>query len=168
MVDLVKLNDVQTLRIHAAGDFFSPEYVEQWVKIAKSCPETTMWAYTRSWRRSKFRKALRKLARLPNVVLYWSCDIDTGMPVNIPEGVRTAWLMTSPVEVPPKSVDLVFRTRNLRSIVAKKIRTSPEPSPVCPTETGLPKAHDVHCSTCRKCFTDDNVVAGRVPLAMAG
>lgn len=149
----IEMAEVRLLRIHAAGDFFSPEYVDQWIRIAKACPDTTMWTYTRSWRKKSIRNRLRVLARQPNVVLYWSCDKDTGLPNRMPEGVRTAYLQTALDDVPAAPVDLVFRTRNIRKVIAEEIETPGGESPVCPTETGLPDAHDHHCSTCRACFT---------------
>lgn len=169
MVGTIRENGVQTLRIHSSGDWFSPAYVDQWAKIAKMCPDVTMWGYTRSWRKPAIRRSLAKLARAPNLTLYYSCDRDTGLPVNLPAGVRTAWLQVEEDDLPAAPVDLVFRSRNIRSIVAKTVATPGKKSMVCPTETGLPDAHDHHCSTCQVCFTPDTTSehrSGRVPLSV--
>ena len=40
------------VRIHVSGDFNSAEYVRKWVAIARACPTTRFYAYTRSWRRA--------------------------------------------------------------------------------------------------------------------
>jgi hypothetical protein len=42
--------DVCLLRVHVSGDFFAAWYVRRWVEIARRCPATRLFAYTRSWR----------------------------------------------------------------------------------------------------------------------
>lgn len=39
---------IKLLRIHAAGDFFSREYVEMWRDIAKNAPDCCFWTYTKN------------------------------------------------------------------------------------------------------------------------
>src|SRR5262249_20087030 len=68
----VKRRRIQTVRIHVAGDFFSPEYVRKWVRVARRCPKTTFYAYTRSWRVPEIVPALAELAALENVRLWYS------------------------------------------------------------------------------------------------
>jgi hypothetical protein len=38
---------VRILRIHDSGDFYSPQYMLQWFKIAESLPNVTFYAYTK-------------------------------------------------------------------------------------------------------------------------
>lgn len=38
---------VKILRIHDSGDFYSPQYMLQWFKIAESLPNVTFYAYTK-------------------------------------------------------------------------------------------------------------------------
>ena len=38
---------VKTLRIHDSGDFYSPQYMLQWFKIAEMLPNVTFYAYTK-------------------------------------------------------------------------------------------------------------------------
>ncbi len=59
------------VRIHAAGDFYSEEYVNKWIEICKACPEKRFLAYTKS---RHLKTSLLKLARLSNVSLYESLD----------------------------------------------------------------------------------------------
>lgn len=40
------LGDIDVLRIHEAGDFFSQEYFDAWVEVAKRMPKTLFYAYT--------------------------------------------------------------------------------------------------------------------------
>src|SRR3954452_4435690 len=54
MVAEIRRRGVHTLRIHVAGDFYSPEYAARWLRIARQCRRTTFYAYTRSWRRPEF------------------------------------------------------------------------------------------------------------------
>ena len=41
------------VRIHDAGDFFTDEYLQAWMDLARSHPETTFYAYTREVARFK-------------------------------------------------------------------------------------------------------------------
>jgi hypothetical protein len=59
----------RVVRIHVAGDFYSPEYVRKWVQVCKVCPDVRFYAYTRSWRVPEIARELRELADLPNVQL---------------------------------------------------------------------------------------------------
>jgi hypothetical protein len=73
---------IKAVRIHPSGDFYSAEYVGKWFDIARACPDTKFWGYTRSWRttvpKSKLlHAALRKLSELPNVQLFASTDDET-------------------------------------------------------------------------------------------
>lgn len=40
--------NIALLRIHAAGDFFSRDYVEMWHDVAKNAPSTCFWTYTKN------------------------------------------------------------------------------------------------------------------------
>ncbi|MBU1767897.1 MAG: hypothetical protein KJ648_07335 [Candidatus Omnitrophica bacterium] len=44
---------IMPVRIHSAGDFYSPKYAEAWIKVANEMfkwdPRIVMWAPTRSW-----------------------------------------------------------------------------------------------------------------------
>ena len=35
------------IRIHDGGDFYSPEYLRAWIRIARACPETMFYSYTK-------------------------------------------------------------------------------------------------------------------------
>lgn len=39
---------IKMVRIHAAGDFFSNEYVQMWTRIAQANPDTIFWTYTKT------------------------------------------------------------------------------------------------------------------------
>lgn len=39
---------IQTIRVHAAGDFCSPEYVDAWRAIAERFPGVVLWTYTKT------------------------------------------------------------------------------------------------------------------------
>jgi hypothetical protein len=87
-----------------------------------------------------------RMGELPNCTAWYSCDRDTGVPPNVPTGVRIAWLAASPEEVVPGGIDLVFRVRGLRRAVA------PESAPVCPSEDGVPRPRQVTCDACGRCW----------------
>lgn len=44
----IKADGVQVCRIHAAGDFFSIEYVNMWHDIIAECNTTVFWSYTKN------------------------------------------------------------------------------------------------------------------------
>jgi hypothetical protein len=136
---------VHTLRIHVSGDFYDARYVEKWSAIARRCPRTIFYGYTRSWRVSSLLPALVALADRPNVRLWFSCDAETGLPLDLPLGVRVAYLQTDRHEEP--TGDLIFRVRPLRKLA------SPHPTVpiVCPSEVTAPRPIGVTCTSCRLC-----------------
>jgi len=136
---------VHTLRIHVSGDFYDADYVDSWAAIARRCPRTTFYAYTRSWRIPRIAQALDELARLSNVQLWYSCDAEAGLPTDIPPGIRVAYLQTKRDEQP--TGDLVFRVRSLRGQSIPRLLLSV----VCPTEVAVPRKADVTCTSCRLC-----------------
>lgn len=78
------------VRIHSSGDFFSPEYINFWIKIAYSFKTTMFWAYTRTWVRGDFLPLLEEFHSLENVQLFASCD--KSMP-NPPDGWRRSLVL---------------------------------------------------------------------------
>lgn len=66
----IKACMLRKVRVHESGDFYSQEYLNKWVKIAKNNPNTKFLAYTRSFQLD-FR-------RIPdNFVIYFSIDRET-------------------------------------------------------------------------------------------
>lgn len=78
----------RTVRIHMAGDFFSPAYVDAWHQVAKAHPDFAIFGYTHSWRIPTIRPALERLRQLPNVQLFASTD--PSVTQEPPEGWRVA------------------------------------------------------------------------------
>lgn len=143
----IKLRRVAVLRLHAAGDFYSPEYTRAILMVVRACPRTRFFAYTRSWRVPEIAPLLAKLARLPNMRLWYSCDRDSGVPSRVPRRVRLAWMQTD-LEPLPDGTDLVFRTDPLRRRPGKYA----DGVLVCPKENG---SHaQLSCTTCRLCWQD--------------
>ena len=76
--------------------------------------------------------ALVALADRPNVRVWFSCDAETGLPLDLPPGVRVAYLQTNHHKEP--TGDLIFRVRPLR-----RLPTSYPPlSVLCPSEITAP------------------------------
>lgn len=51
MLDLILSSlplDVRLVRVHVSGDFYRPEYLKAWLKVAELRPQTTFYAYTKS------------------------------------------------------------------------------------------------------------------------
>lgn len=156
----IRAKQCRVVRVHTAGDFFSPAYAWAWHRVARRNPGVTFFAYTRSWRRPGFRPVLRALAARPNVHLWWSVDPETGMPGRPPpRGVRLAYLQAAAADRPAGPVDLVFRAHALRRTPRRVVAGAP----VCPTETGYPDAAEATCGTCRTCLSPPPA-PGRRPL----
>jgi hypothetical protein len=92
------------------------------------------------------RAELEKLAALPNVRLWYSADLDTGMPTAMPDGVRVAWLQEEDDEAVPDGLDLIFRVHRLRRRPAKRIGLTL----VCPVEQG--SGAGTTCTSCGVCW----------------
>jgi hypothetical protein len=144
----IRRRRVHTLRVHVAGDFFGEPYTRKWLRIARRCPATTFYAYTRSWRVPELAPALAELAALPNFQLWYSADCETGMPPQRPPGVEVAYLQTELGEEIPEGVGVIFRLRHLRHERRARIGLAV----VCPTETGLPRAAEHTCTSCGRCY----------------
>lgn len=142
---------VLAVRVHGAGDAYSAEYCRKWMTVFAACPRIRFWGYSRSWRSPEVWEALREWAGYKNVRLWLSADRFTGMPPDVPEGVRVAYLMTDSEEEVPLS-HLVFRIRRLRGPAQ---RIGLRVLPVCPNEiTDGTKARndEVTCGSCQKCL----------------
>lgn len=62
------------LRIHDAGDFFSPSYIDLWTEIATMRAEVRFWAPTRSWwiaeaKGGRWAESFARLNALDNVTI---------------------------------------------------------------------------------------------------
>ena len=77
-------------RIHPSGDFYSTEYIDKWVNICQSLPDTLFCVYTRSWIIPELLSSLNKLKKLKNFQLFFSVDPTMPLP---PEG-RVAFIET--------------------------------------------------------------------------
>lgn len=74
---------IKTFRIHVSGDFFSTQYIQEWIKIIKTCPQTKFYAYTHSWNNPELLPILNKLKALPNMQLFASIDPNSIPPKKI-------------------------------------------------------------------------------------
>ncbi len=144
MVREIRFRQCQLVRIHVAGDFYSPEYVRKWVEIVEASPQTKFFVYTRSWRVAEIRRELTLLARLPNIRVWFSCDRDTGIPARVGRNVRIAYMAEDDDDHPPRQPDLGFRVK--RKSLQKRIGGAI----VCPVENGA-KA-EVTCQKCGLCW----------------
>jgi|GEM_PF-6083239 len=90
---------VQLFRLHTSGDFYSPEYAEKWLEIAKALPEVHFYAYTKAWvhftkdddvkdigmtaarvnsLNERIMRVLKEVNQLPNFQILLSTDCTTG------------------------------------------------------------------------------------------
>lgn len=148
---------VRVVRIHVGGDFGSARYAGKWRAIMRRSPRVRFYFYTRSWRVPAIKAVIDDIAALPNCTAWYSCDRDTGVPTDVPPGVRLAWLSVAEGDVPSAGIDLVFRVRALRRHPAP-----PGGPPVCPAEDGVPRPRRVTCDVCGRCWHP--APAARIPL----
>ena len=147
----IRQRNIKVVRVHPSGDFYSANYIQKWRNIAKRCPGTVFFAYTRSWRDATLLKELQRLAKLRNFYLWLSCDRSSERPPHMPEA-RVAFMRVGQEELPAYAIDLVFRTT--RDTVEKRVNGVF----VCPTENGVQTQTKITCSKCQLCFS-----AKRVP-----
>jgi len=148
---------IRIVRVHVAGDFFSRRYACTWLRIMQRSPRVRFYFYTRSWRVPSIRMVIERMAALPNCIVWYSTDRDTGMPENVPPQVRIAWLMTTADDVPPANSDLIFRIRRLRRQTPIEGGT-----PICPAEDGVARITPVTCDVCGRCWRPEP--GTRIPL----
>jgi hypothetical protein len=156
---------VRVVRLHVGGDFLTPAYTRRWLAIMRQLPAVRFYFYSRSWRAPAIRMALVAMVGLPNVTGWFSCDRETGLPRCLPAGARLAWLMTAPDDLPPRA-DLVFRVRQLRRRVQKRVPWEGRigQALVCPTENGV-TGHRTSCEQCGVCWRGPAPPPpGRLPL----
>lgn len=166
-VEEIHRRGIRVVRIHVAGDFYlhkgknPDQYIRRWIEIIKSCPNVKFFGYTRSWRIQKLVPALRALAKLPNMVLWLSCDRDAPKPVRIAH-TRVAYMLSDPdgEQSIPSTSNLVFRTMD-RHLVRKKI----DGVQVCPVENGIKLDSPVTCTTCKLCWDSSTPVLTQLSLA---
>lgn len=135
---------VRLLRLHPSGDFYSEQYVRDWLQVTRRCRSTTFFAYTRSWRDQKLLPLLEEMAALPNMFLFWSEDRDTGPAPDSPHALR-CYLAVDDNDVPTSRPHLVFRDK------PQTTRKKMGGSLICPHEQLQP--YKPACDRCRLCFT---------------
>ena len=142
LVDYLAWQNIQCVRIHVSGDFYSARYVRKWLAVVRQSPHITFYAYTRSWRVPRLRKALLELAACPNFSLWLSSDSSLPRPPVWP-GCRTCYLSQRDEDLPGYPVDLVFRDQ------PQSVRKHLGGALVCPAENGVT---EMTCDRCRLCW----------------
>ena len=146
MVDEIQKKNAKVVRWHSSGDFYSAEYADKWVEIAKACPDVIFYGYTRSWNVEDILPSLKKLAKIPNVQLWWSFDKSMPEP---PEGHR-AYMAMDDNDIAPYDADLIFRVQRDTIVFTQGDVV------VCPHEDGQYsiKNNPLKCYTCEVCFKE--------------
>lgn len=143
---------VLACRWFVSGDVYAPSMAMKMVEIVTRSDFCRFILYSRSWRVPTIEPHLRALAALPNIVVHYSCDTETGMPDVVPDQVRVAWMQTEDDPVPTgEGIDLLFRTHKLR----KERVPLHLAALVCPQETIHGKAKGITCATCGVCLRKD-------------
>jgi hypothetical protein len=78
MIQEIKKKKVVYFRLHASGDFYSPEYVQKITEIVRECPDTMFRTTTR---RRDFKGLIQKLNELPNCIIRESLDDERPLPI---------------------------------------------------------------------------------------
>lgn len=156
MIGAIQHAGVEDFKIHVAGEFFSPKYLDAWSEVVRECSDVSFFTYTRSWRRNEFVPALQRLASQTNIQLWLSCDQSTGKPPPLP-GAQIAYLATHDTDIPSFPCDLVFRSTLERLTLPLPLLG---PTPVCPHQNGKPNSPP-DCVTCRICLPSADTVRPR-------
>ncbi len=125
----------RVVRVHVAGDFYDRTYAEKWLVVMQKNHSVTFYAYTRAWRDPEIYPTLKLMSRLPNFLLWLSCDKETGPPPRLRRS-RRAYMALNDLDSPRFKVDLVFR--NTTTTVLKY---DPSGALVCPYENGATKTN---------------------------
>ena len=121
----LKKRKFKYVRMHVSGDFYSSNYVDKWIDIAKACPEIKFWATTKR----RFNN-LANLSKLPNVCLGESLDSSKPIP-NHPIGLPRYGVTDD--------TDLSYAIAAVRKFTCRKAKVTS-----CTVE---------HCPTCNyKCW----------------
>jgi hypothetical protein len=143
MLATLRANCVDVLRVHASGDLYSNDYIQNWITIANKSVRTEFYAYTRSWQVPELRAAIRRLGRLENFTLFLSTDRTMPKPPRW-KGIPICYLSADDSDQPRMPVDLVFRAK--QSTVMKRTSNG---SLVCCYDNGVTP---VTCSQCQLCW----------------
>ena len=156
---------IRVVRIHTGGEFYSAAYARKWLAVAGRARRVRFFTYSRAWQVPEIKAVVDELAALPNVRVWYSADRDTGLPPDVPAGVRVAWLMTAEGDDPPAGADLVFWVARLRRSPAADVAGVR----VCPAEDGLARPRVPTCDHCGVCWRPPAPVPpGRVSLPVVG
>jgi hypothetical protein len=49
VAELSRMRGLRAVRIHEAGDFYSQDYLDKWVRVARALPELIFFAFTKSY-----------------------------------------------------------------------------------------------------------------------
>lgn len=137
---------IALVRIHVAGDFYSPQYVDKWIEIAKNCEQTIFYAYTRSWQMPDIHERLVAFSKLYNVRLWLSYDKTMPKPPRL-RSARVCYMSQNDADMPKQHIDLIFR-----SSVTSPIKRYPNDNLVCPVEQGVDRQMKMTCTKCKICF----------------
>jgi len=77
VVESINKKQVKYFRLHSSGDFYSNDYVEKWINIAKQCPSTLFRTTTR---RRDLTDTIQELNSLPNFIVRESLDTSRTKP----------------------------------------------------------------------------------------
>lgn len=77
MIEFIQKKNIKYFRIHSSGDFYSKDYIDKWIKIAKKCEKTKFRSTTR--RRDLIDK-IEELNNLSNVIIRESLDDEVSEP----------------------------------------------------------------------------------------
>lgn len=155
--EIIRKN-INVVRIHVAGDYYSAAYVKKWHEIVKACANTIFFTYTRSWRIPDINKELRRLAKCKNCRMWYSADMETGYPKIIPKNIRIAYMSVNTTDIPAQKCKIVFRDYGIRDKPQKKINFVQ----VCPPENGVNT--DFTCEKCKICWRDETSKLLSLPM----
>lgn len=150
------------VRVHAAGDFYSVKYIQDWIKISQALPHITFYTYTRSWSVLHLLPHICEIAKQPNWRLWLSFDRTMDFPPKI-KNTKVCYLAQNNEDQCKHKVDLVFRNNDKVPVRYTPMKRSGKyNSLVCPHEQGIERKEAITCETCRICYANSDEPAGKV------
>ena len=152
--DISRRRVVKAVRLPGVGDLYNVAFVQKVRSILQANPRMRFWLNTRSWAVPKIWEELKKLKAEPNLTLWLSWDRKMAQHHGPPpdRDIPWSWLATDDDDLPPESVNIVWRNDSESSGKRKlSEKHTLGGCLVCPHEDGVTKTT---CSQCGICWRD--------------
>ena len=117
IVTLSSYENYKIVRLHERGDFFSVEYLSNWLNVSDEFPDVMFWAYTKQW--NSVRGNISKLKKKTNFTVYASKWPGINIPSDIADVLPIAYYGDIEEDVPVNGV-FVCKSDTINPATGKK------------------------------------------------